>query len=537
MESLAHIFELNINGTIIDNEILGFNIESVNDYNNVSNSIDSAEIGNVGTKFLHKKVDASSVEINFSIVCATNSLLQDGINDLKGYLNANDIKFSYYKTPTYYQIGNLDSIQIEEWQSDFPARFGCNGKISIRVDRPIKYSTTTKEFTANSSGLVQITNNGNIPCNIDYEIEMLSDNGYIGIRGQRDEEVMEYGSSQEIDGEYISLSTNRTIDATTGNYLTGIDPFFWSINSGFSAKSYAAANVRVFGQVDYDQGTAPYRVEHHGYMLPTTFSPTETDNAVRYRGLRKRIAVSNNSKDFTVNFEPYFEASAANEAGLITFGIYDTTGKAICGCSIVKGSVVNSKGNLRFYIATIDEKGSLVKDYDIECVDNASFGNNANSKISISKLGDSVIFNAYKIGRITTKDIVNPNLPDMQIRYIQIGIYDAYLPTSSSVQKAPSINKAYVNITTTADGTYDLNYTNENVETYNDLPNRYSAGETILISGTDKTIYKDGLEILEDEIIGTNYFEAPIGISNVQLIFSDFATMPNVKAIIRECNI
>ena len=80
-----------------------------------------------------------------------------------------------------------------------------------------------------------------------------------------------------------------------------------------------------------------------------------------------------------------------------------------------------------------------------------------------------------------------------------------------------------------------IDFEKMNVEKWKDIPNRYPSGTNITIDGKSSHIYVNGMARPEDEVLGTQYFKAPVGTSEVKVACSEWTkSQPIVKAKIRE---
>ena len=80
-----------------------------------------------------------------------------------------------------------------------------------------------------------------------------------------------------------------------------------------------------------------------------------------------------------------------------------------------------------------------------------------------------------------------------------------------------------------------INFTKNNVSKWSDIPNRYPSGTKITIDGKSSHVYVNGMARPEDEVLGTQYFKAPVGTSEIKVTCSEWTkSQPTVKARIRE---
>ena len=80
-----------------------------------------------------------------------------------------------------------------------------------------------------------------------------------------------------------------------------------------------------------------------------------------------------------------------------------------------------------------------------------------------------------------------------------------------------------------------INFTKNNVSKWRDIPNRYPNGTKITIDGKSSHIYVNGMSRPQDEVLGTKYFKAPVGTTEIKTTCSSWSkSKPTVKARIRE---
>ena len=80
-----------------------------------------------------------------------------------------------------------------------------------------------------------------------------------------------------------------------------------------------------------------------------------------------------------------------------------------------------------------------------------------------------------------------------------------------------------------------INFFKNNVTKWRDIPNRYPSGTKITIDGKSSHVYVNGMSRPQDEVLGTKYFKAPVGETEVKLTCSSWTkSKPTIKARIRE---
>ena len=80
-----------------------------------------------------------------------------------------------------------------------------------------------------------------------------------------------------------------------------------------------------------------------------------------------------------------------------------------------------------------------------------------------------------------------------------------------------------------------INFTKNNVSKWRDIPNRYPNGTKITIDGKSSHVYVNGMSRPQDEVLGTKYFKAPVGTTEIKTTCSSWSeSKPIVKARIRE---
>lgn len=80
-----------------------------------------------------------------------------------------------------------------------------------------------------------------------------------------------------------------------------------------------------------------------------------------------------------------------------------------------------------------------------------------------------------------------------------------------------------------------IDFEKMNVGKWKDIPNRYPNDTNITIDGKSSHVYVNGMTRPEDEVLGTQYFKAPVGASEVKVTCSEWTkSQPIVKAKIRE---
>ena len=382
------------------------------------------------------------------------------------------------------------------------------GTLTFMVPDGVAHSTVEKTFQAvpNSSAVLEATivNNGTESVPIDYTIEHNHENGYIGIISEHG--AIQLGKVNEADGETYLASVTLT-NSTASNKWSGDAK--WVDDKGTNGQN---ANNKT-------QGTFGVKAVSGNNVLTLATKGTAEDK--KWNGAMKTFTVTAGeqvgAKDFYAYSNSWFEGTAG-QTGCQTMAFIDPNGKCICYQSIWKSDTDSNRAHMAWGVG-----GNNPKKVDemIFTVANDMTNNpftTLGGHSDIRKVGSKITF--YWWGKYF--DVNVPELASVKVAKVQL--YIGQVGTRN-------LSTQYL----TRNYYRKVNLRILNVSKWKDVPNRYQENDTVFVDGSAAKVYVNGMVRMEDEILGSTYFQAPPGETKVQFRYSEFSDpVPSITAKIRE---
>ena len=397
----------------------------------------------------------------------------------------------YYAVP----VGDFDLEQISTFGS---------GTITWLVPDGLAHSTTEKTFeaSANSDGVLEATvvNNGTVSVPVSYEITHNHENGYIGIVSEHG--VMQYGCVDEVDKEVrqkseilVNYKTGSEISSgmTSGEIVT--EPSRIPTNGTFKTVTVNGHNCLALDNV----GSGSY---WHGASKTITI-PADSDGDV-------------GAANFRVQARVWFETGKIPQTGLIELVVGDEDGNLLCDIHLVKSNTANNNATCIYKLQGMGDANNDVCKTVFE-PNYKSPMNGDGGIIRIDKKGE--LFTFYT--GVKQFSVRAPKLAEKKALTVTV-----FLGQYGTRGASNLIAQMYFR---------ELSFRSDSVNYTYDIINRYQAGDVVTIDGESGKIYTNGIPSLDDEMIGTKYFNAPPGETKVQFYYSDFCDQaPTITAKIRE---
>jgi predicted phage tail component-like protein len=484
---------MSYNGVYLENEIDGYRTLSVTGRELMESEVTDQEIdGMDGSYYRYKTTPARTITVKYQLRARGSREFRDAFNKMNKLLSGEQVKVIFNDESDKYFIGTKTSnTQVDGGSNN------VIGEIEIYCTDPCKYSTTEKEFTA-TDGVLNIVNEGTVPVSIDYDVQTTSETGYIGLVSE--EGIMQYGKIEELDGETYKQS----------EWLASIKDFY-NCNDDIGGTDVMHPSY----------GTNGTLAEHTWFgnkFIGLGSVGTKKGNA--NGGLRTFVLPADSSgdtsgaKNFYCWFHLCFYAGLMGQTGEMCINFLTADDKLICGCNWYKTDSVGNTGHYQVYA-----NGKVVKEWSF----------------TTSHLQAQNPF-YYKWGSC---DVLKEGA---NIRFFfWARYYNFYIPEIENMKCA----KIQIAIKQWGDrggnkfmsmiGFDVIDFEKMNVEKWKDIPNRYPTGTNITIDGKSSHIYVNGMVRPEDEVLGTQYFKAPVGTSEIKVTCSEWTkSQPIVKARIRE---
>lgn len=484
---------MSYNGVYLENEIDGYRTLSVTGRELMESEVTDQEIdGMEGSYYRYKTTPARTITVRYQLLARGSREFRDAFNKMNKLLRGEQVKVIFNDESDKYFIGTKTSnTQVDGGTNN------VIGEIEIYCTDPRKYSTTEKEFTA-TDGVLNIVNEGTVPVSIDYDVQTTSETGYIGLVSE--EGIMQYGKVEELDGETYKQS----------EWLASIKDFY-NCNDDIGGTdvmhpSYGTNGTLIeytwFGNKFIGLGSAGTKKGNANGGLRTLVLPADSSGD------------TSGAKNFYCWFHLCFYAGLMGQTGEMCINFLTEDDKLICGCNWYKTDSVGNTGHYEIWA-----NGKVLKNWEF----------------TTSHLQAQNPF-YYKWGSC---DILKEGA---NIRFFfWARYYNFYIPEIENM-KCAKIQIAFKqwgdrggNKLMSMIGFDVIDFEKMNVEKWKDIPNRYPSGTNITIDGKSSHIYVNGMARPEDEVLGTQYFKAPVGTSEVKVTCSEWTkSQPTVKARIRE---
>lgn len=484
---------MSYNGVYLENEIDGYRTLSVTGRELMESEVTDQEIdGMDGSYYRYKTTPARTITVKYQLRARGSREFRDAFNKMNKLLSGEQVKVIFNDESNKYFIGTKTSnTQVDGGSNN------VIGEIEIYCSDPRKYSTTEKEFTA-TDGVLNIVNEGTVPVSVDYDITTTSETGYIGLVSENG--IMQYGKIEELDGETYKQS----------EWLASIDDFY-KCNDDIGGTDVmhptygtngTLAEHTWFGNKFIGLGSAGTKKGNANGGLRTLVLPADSSGDTR------------GAQNFYCWFHLCFYAGLMGQTGEMCINFLTEDDKLICGCNWYKTDAIGNTGHYEIWA-----NGKVLKNWGF----------------TTSHLQAQNPF-YYKWGSC---DVLKEGA---NIRFFfWARYYNFYIPEIENMKCA----KIQIAVKQWGDrggnkfmsmiGFDVIDFEKMNVEKWKDIPNRYPSGTIITIDGKSSHVYVNGMARPEDEVLGTQYFKAPVGTSEVKVTCSEWTkSQPTVKAKIRE---
>ena len=487
---------VNINGVFLDNEINGFTTVTVSGRDSLSYDITSENAGSSGTGefFLGKRLESRNLTINFKLVTSSASDLIAKFTTLKTHLSGNLIVKFNDDINKYYK-GTLSEIDNPpEGALTFVSSF------EIYCADPICYSKNPKgPYTATKGAdgrySVTVVNEGNVNAPITMTATMNGENGYVGMYADYD--ITEIGNKEETDG--VDYQQTETF-----------------------------LNTTTFNEGNWSNWSGTYTPDPR-FDLSGTLA---VSGATWQKGLRKATTGANTGL-FNGGCKVYtLPADSEGEVGAKNFyAWWDTlflAGKM--GQTAVQDIVFWSENEIiaRWYVLKTDKNGN-------SAVARAFYGDGNGGVKSVSKYNFS-----FKSSNLYKENSFSQNRGSMdfrkegeKLRFYYSGKYPEVRVPAFKDKKITRVSIALANVSkrdgnqyVTHNAVKKFQIRKFKVDKWRDVPNRYSTGDVVKLTGADSKVYVNAMPKLTEKVDGSSLFTIPPGETTIYFQCSDWCTIP-----------
>lgn len=483
---------MSYNGVYLENEIDGYRTLSVTGRELMESEVKHTEIdGMDGSYYRYKTTPARTITVKYQLKARGSREFREAYNKMNKLLSGEQVKVIFNDESDKYFIGTKTSnTQVDGGSNN------VIGEIEIYCADPLKYSTTEKVFNA-TDGVLNIVNEGTVPVSIDYDIQLKCQTGYIGIVST--EGVMQYGYVD--DKKKKTYQQNETLATLTD---------FFNAKDDVNGTDYMHPNYGANGTLK----------KSTWYDKPClVFGTPGTKKGWAFGGLRTvELPADSNGIKGSFNFHSemhvWFQAGLMGQVGEMCVNYLTSDNKLICGFNWYKSDtsgntghhelLANGKVLKNWYYTTshIHKENPFAWDW---------------GATELTKTGSKIQF--QYAGAYYDFDI--PELENMECTKVQIAIKQCDGYDGNRIM--------------TRMGFDEFTFEKMNVKKWTDVPNRYPNKAKITINGATSRVYVNRRYRPQDEVIGTTYFKAPVGTTEVKLAISEWSKyMPVFKARIRE---
>ncbi|SER07512.1 distal tail protein Dit [Streptococcus gallolyticus] len=452
-----------------------------------------------GAEFNYTRFNAKTIPVPFYNVSGT---FQE-YNQLMAILNVDEpkeLRFSSLPNVTFQAIpsGNIDYDKLN--------RTNGKGTITFIVVDGLAHSKSTRtfEFVKNEQGTLEaeIINEGSEEVTVNYEIKLKKESGFVGIVSEYG--AMQYGVKEETDKVY---EHNATLNQSSGYNFSS-----WKNGTTFYENTFKKS---VTNMIDSEKGLG---------VLPAGF--TNSAGGGQY-GAIKELTLTETATNWYIWAKAWFETGRFGQTGNWCLTVLDEDNHLIAGMALEKGDTTGNAAKVQFLLG--DGVGGS-RNVHIDFTSSIYLKDNPYGEESKNKGR-----NTFDIKKV-----------DDKITFFFYGKYYPYTESRVKTKKAAKVQffvGQNINRTSEAKQFITHHYLDEfkilklNVERWVDIPNRYSAGSTLMISGEEGRLYVNNQIAENDEILGTKYFKVPPGKTKVQLLVSSFAEVESATATIEEAYI
>ena len=460
----------------------------------ITNNTRSIENVN-GGEFTHSTYSPKQIVMEFRISNSTAKELSEFRRKMSEILYSKEPKTLIFSDePNIYYEAIVDGEPVLEEDDMY-----SSGTITWLIPDGVAYSTAEKQFTGvqqNGYQTITIQNNGTEWCDVDYEITHQHENGFIGLVSQYG--VIQLGKQEEADGENYEASEElfNGYGLFQDDHGTSYQNPENTTQGTLEVRNVAGYNVMA---LKGGQATSGY---WNGGMKTLTI-PVDSEGR---RG----------AKNFYCYTQHWFETGLMGQTGAQTIAFLTGDNKVICAMSINKSDSVGNTARVEWFAPG----NTLIRREEFQPT--AYEGNPFNLKMGCHNdfLKEGEKLRIFWYGTYMERNI--PEIKDMECEKIQVWI---------GQWGDRNLSNQYV----THNYLKSIRFRKDNVDKYQDVPNRYRAGDVVSIDGESTKVYVNGMVAKGDEINGSNYPKVPPGTTEVQFCYSSFSSPPpQIKAKIRE---
>lgn len=484
---------LSIDGAFLEDHIAGYHTLTVSGRESIEYSVSDQDrpIGVNGMDYYGKRMGAREIVVAYQMMANTASELMQQYRALVAFCSGENRELRFADELNAHYTGTLEKIDSPD-----PGQLAFTSSMTFYCADPNLISdviTTVNAVMVDGVLTANINNKGSAEAYPTYRIKHNGENGYIGIVSP--EGAFEMGNIEEADGYNYTQSEYLTKKLSDFVQYTGANPQNSSLLTT-STLSVNSAGELVMGTKTNESGA-------HG-------------GCVKYT-----LKADSNGEIGAVNFYCWCGIKfvvAKNQTGLIQILFTDENDELLFGYGCFKSNRSNTTGRAVAWVGNSSSANQgEFKAWNFDCRDNKNnpFGS-ARGSIDVLKTGGKIRF--YHSGKYYETNI--PSIAEKKVTnaYVYIGKW-------GSDNNWPDMRAGKVTFYIRKD----------QVEKFNDVPNRYSSGSEIAVNAESDTITIDGLPANDEIVTGSEFISLPPGDTKIEFAVSSWCTpVPTVTVEYRE---
>lgn len=519
---------LKLNGEYIENQIEGYRTLYVAGREILSQELTTYETGvRDGSNLSYRRYPSRTITVGYQLIAEDNESFREAYNKLNALLDVEDAEMIFADEPDKFFRGTPSGADDVD-----PGKNAVTSEIEFICTDPFKYSVEEYEASpvADDGTTFVIEYNGTQKSYPTFEVSFadqdesegtLTGNGDCGfvVFMNEDQKVIQVGEPDETDGETYEKS--QTLVNQTFNKWDSSVTKNWAVNTGSNTnpdvhKQMGSIKLTTYGS--YKAITAnsfgSYNNAWHGPTVTRTIPADASgeQGAINWQASWKQLmSISQNT-------------NGSKEKGVFQCLLNNVSGSTITTVAAVAvwKSATGNKATIRFYV-----HGQKTVDVPIDISwFNQYFGwtdtNPGSTRpvpirtSTIQKKGDTVIFNIAGIKRTFT----SPAAANMEVH--QMTFWFGQYGTTTPLY---------------ANGLIYAKFVKDNCNTWQDIPNKFSANDVLVVDCESAQIYLNDIETPELGALGNdwdNFYLKP-GTNQIGVAWSDWTTNnPTFKIKYRE---
>lgn len=488
---------LKINGVWLDKAVPGYRTLFAAGRELMWHEVTSKKTGGqYGEAFLYSNIPTREIRVGFAIISKTPAEYRATFTTLMSYLKGENAELIFNDEKDKFFTGTLTGIE-----EPADGELNSSGVMTFLCTDPRKKSLFPIEayggLYEDGNQIIEIYNRGNIPCPIDYEVLMHSENGMVAFSCNGEE--LQYGYLDEVDGGTVEQSEVLF-------ELDGAD--------FFNSATLSISDTDLAGNTDFTKVATCTHATNWSLAPGDWLCPQSLTNSCGGWGVAlKTVTIPADSggvigaENFELSCVGVFEG-LASQTGVMRVSVSNDS--TVMAYTHIVTNLRNSTNATVYMVA-----GGQRKEFRANTLNSGIAGRGKNCRIYIRKSGSTITI------------AFGPNSTTFEVPEL----------ATTKATKATICFGQWSGLTDQMSfmGVKDVMFRKDNVESYIDIPNRYQDGDLMEVKGSEGMMYLNGQPDADDEIIGSAYFPAQPGANTIVVSNSIWAEEAvTVKAVIRE---